>query len=206
MPAGGFKGHVATDGSLLGKAGKSKASGWAVEQLDSDEEMVPLHGEAEFEVQRTVKRAELTAFSCLLNRVIGPIKVYVDIKGSIDGLRRGERECIKPTAGDADLWIKILGRTALFGGTGILVEVQHVKKHITRRKKRKKCRIFEKFITEGNEKADELAKEGALLDTGFMAEARPEAMQWEREEVYAALQCAASFHCLVEEWTDREMS
>ena len=44
MPAGGFKGHVATDGSLLGKAGKWKASGWAVEQLDSDEEMVPLHG------------------------------------------------------------------------------------------------------------------------------------------------------------------
>ena len=112
MPAGGFKGHVATDGSLLGKAGEWKASGWAVVQLDYDEEMGPLHGmygsvEAEFEVQRTIKRAELTAFSCLLNRVIGPVEVYVDIKGSIDGLRRGERECIMPTAGDADFWIKI---------------------------------------------------------------------------------------------------
>ena len=31
---------------------------------------------------------------------------------------------------------------------------------------------FEKFITGGNEKADPLATEGALLDNGFMAEAR----------------------------------
>ena len=26
---------------------------------------------------------------------------------------------------------------------------------------------FEKFVTEGNEKADELAKAGAMLDEGF---------------------------------------
>ena len=49
------KGHVATDGSLPGKAGKWRACGWAVVQLDCDEEMVHLlwtHGsvEAEFEV------------------------------------------------------------------------------------------------------------------------------------------------------------
>ena len=67
VPAEGFKGHVATDGSLLGKAGKWEACGWAVVQLDCDEEMAPLHGmycsvEAEFEVQRTIKRSELTAF------------------------------------------------------------------------------------------------------------------------------------------------
>ena len=52
-----------------------------------DEELGPLHGmyvrlmEAEFEVQRTIKRAELTAFLCLLKKVIGPIKVHVDNKG-----------------------------------------------------------------------------------------------------------------------------
>ena len=40
------------------------------------------------------------------------------------------------------------------------------------------------------------------MDEGFMAEARAETMQQEREEVYAALQYAASFHCLVEEWKD----
>ena len=68
-PAEGFKSHVATDGSLLGNAGKWGACGWVVVQLDYDEEMGPLHGmygsmEAEYEVQRTIKRAELTAFLC----------------------------------------------------------------------------------------------------------------------------------------------
>ena len=61
---------------------------------------------------------------------------------------------------------------------------------------------FEKFVTEGNEKADELAKAGAMLEQGYMAEAREETVQQERHEVYAALQYAASFHCLVEEWND----
>ena len=51
--------------SLLCAAGKWRACGWAVVQLDYDEEG-PLHGmygsmEAEYEVQRTIKRAELTA-------------------------------------------------------------------------------------------------------------------------------------------------
>ena len=59
---------------------------------------------------------------------------------------------------------------------------------------------MEKFVTEGNGKADELAEEGALLNEGFMAEARANTMQQEREEVYAASQYAASFHCLVEQW------
>ena len=44
----------------------------------------------------------------------------------------------------------------------------------------------------------------ALLDDGFMAEARAKTVQLEREELYAALQYAASFHCLVEEWKDCE--
>ena len=85
----------------LGRAGKWRACGWAVVQFDYDEEMERLHGmygsmEAELEVQRTIKRAELTAFLCFLKRVIGPIKVHADNKGIIDGLRRGERKCIKP--------------------------------------------------------------------------------------------------------------
>ena len=73
MPAGGFKGNVATDGFLLGTVGKCGACGWVVVQLDSDEETEPLHGmygsmEAEFEVQRTIMRAELTAFLCFLRK------------------------------------------------------------------------------------------------------------------------------------------
>ena len=66
--------------------------------------------EAEFEVQGIIQRVELTAFLCLLRKVCGPIKIHVDNKGIIDGLRKGEKECLKPRAGDADLWIRIRGR------------------------------------------------------------------------------------------------
>ena len=41
-----------------------------------------------------------------------------------------------------------------------------------------------------------------MLDEGFVAEARAEAMKQESEEVHVALQHAASFLCLVEEWKD----
>ena len=69
MPAEGFKGHAATDGPLLGTADKWRACGWSVVQLDHDEELGPLHGmygsvEADFKVQRTIKRAGLTAILC----------------------------------------------------------------------------------------------------------------------------------------------
>ena len=75
-------------------------------QFDYVEELGPLHGmygsmEAEFEVQRTIKRAELTAFLCLFKELIGPIKVHVHKTGNIDGLWRGERKCSDPKACDA---------------------------------------------------------------------------------------------------------
>ena len=138
LPAEGFKGHVVTDGSLLGNAGKWRACGWAVVHLDHDEEMGPLHGmygsmEAAYEVQRTIKRAELTAFLCLLRKVCGPIKVHVDNNGIIDGLRKGEKECIKPRAGDADMWIKISEELYELVKRGVLVEVEPVKAHRTKK-------------------------------------------------------------------------
>ena len=84
------------------------------------------------------------------------------------------------------------------------MEVEHVKAHRTKKEK-KDMSHFEKFVTEGNEKADELAKAGAILDERFMAEARAETMQQEREEVYAAFAvCSQLFHCLMEEWKDCE--
>ena len=102
-------------------------------QLDYDEEMGPLlgmHGsaDAEYEVERTIKRAELTAFLCLLKRVIGPVRVHVDNKGLTDGLRRGESKCIKPRTGDANVWIKKWEELHGLAERGILVEVEHVKK------------------------------------------------------------------------------
>ena len=79
------------------------------------------------------------------------------------------------------------------------MEVAHVK---AQRTKKKNVTKIERFVTEGNEKADELAKAGEMLDEGFMAEVRAVIVKQEREEVCAALQHAASFHCLVEEWKD----
>ena len=200
MPVQGFREHVAADGSLLESAGKWRACGWAVVQLDYDEEMGPLLGmygsvEAEFEVQRTIKRAELTTFLCLLRKVCGPIKIHVENKGIIDGLRRGEKECIKPRAGDAHLWIKFWEELHELVKRGILVEVAHVKAHRTKKEKEKMTQ-FERFVTEGTDKADELAKAGAMLDEGLMAEVRADTVRQGREEVYVALQYAASFHCL----------
>ena len=83
--------------------------------------------EAEYEVQRTIKRAELTAFLCLTRKVCGPIKVYVDNKGTIDGLRKSEKECIKPRVGDADLW-----------NWQKEVSWWHIGRHTARRKKMKR--------------------------------------------------------------------
>ena len=142
MPAEEFKGHVATDGSFLGTAGKWGACGWPVVQLDYDDDLGLLHGmygsmEAEFEVQRTIKRAELTAFLCFLKNVIGPIKVHVHNNGIIDGLWRGESKCIGPAAGDADFVDQDLGRELhLLMSKDILVQVEQVKAHRTKKDKK----------------------------------------------------------------------
>ena len=63
--------------------------------------------DAELEVQRANKRAELTAFLCLFRKAIGLTMVHVDNKGIIDGLWSGEMRCAGPRAKDADLWIMI---------------------------------------------------------------------------------------------------
>ena len=65
----------------------------------------PVHGmygtlDAELEVQRTIKRAEVTALLCLLTAIIG----HGDNKGIINGLWRGEMKRIGPKARGADLW------------------------------------------------------------------------------------------------------
>ena len=67
IPTEGSKGHVVTDGSLLGTAGKWSACGWAVVQLDHDEQMGPLLGmcgsmDAENEVQCTIKEGGVDSF------------------------------------------------------------------------------------------------------------------------------------------------
>ena len=58
------------------------------------------------------------------------------------------------------------GRKGHFGGSGTCT-------HRTKKEK-KDMSHFEKFTTEGNEKADELAKEGALLDKWFCGGSKSE--------------------------------
>ena len=41
--------------------------------------------DAELEVQRTIKGAELTAFLCLLRKAIGPTMVHAENKGILTG-------------------------------------------------------------------------------------------------------------------------
>ena len=209
FPAEGIQGLVATDGSLLSVTGKLGVCGWSLVQLEYDGELRPLHGmygtvEAAFEVQRTIKRAALTAFLCLLKKfILDPLKYMSTTKKLIDGLWRGERKCIDPKAGDVNQWIKIWEELQLLTSKEILVEVKHVKAHRTEKDKKETSHV-EKLVTEGNEKADELATEGALLDEGFMAQTRAKTVKQERDEVYADLQYAASFHSLVEGWKDCE--
>ena len=117
------------------------------------------------------------------------------------GCGKGEKECIKPGAGDADLWIKFWEEPHELVKRGISVELEHMKAHRTKKEKEKLTQ-FETFVTEAIEKPDELAKAGATLDEGFVAEVRADTMKQEREDVYVALQYAASFHFLVEEWKE----
>ena len=109
----------------------------------------------------------------------------------------------EPKAGDSDLCIKIWEQLHHLVSRDIVVEVEHVKAHRTKKDKKEMSQL-EKFVTEGNGKVDELAKVGAMLDEGFLAEVRANTVQQEREYVYAALQYAASCHCLEEEWKDCE--
>ena len=65
-PVEDFWNHVATDGSLLGVSGRWSACGWSLVQLDYDDDTGRMRGmygtvDADLEVQRTTKRAELTA-------------------------------------------------------------------------------------------------------------------------------------------------
>ena len=97
-----------------------------------------------------------------------------------------------------------LGRKCTeFQQEGTLAEVENVKAHRTKKERQTKCRSS-KNVTEGNERADELATDGAVLDGGDMAQIRASTVHQERQDVYAAMQYAVSFPCLVEEWQECE--
>ena len=59
-----FRNEVATDGSLLGVSDRRSACGWSVVMLDHHKKMHGMNGtlDAKLELQRAIKRAELTTF------------------------------------------------------------------------------------------------------------------------------------------------
>ena len=67
------------------------------------------------------------------------------------------------------------------------------RRRITGSRTRPGISLQEGEAAEGNEKADELAMVGAMMDGREMAQIRASTVQQKKEEVYAALQCAASF-------------
>ena len=67
-----------------------------------------------------------------------------------------ERKSVKPRAGDAYVLVKKIGKNNMHGlvARGILVEVEHVRAHRTKKDKKNMSQI-KKFVTEGNMKADD---------------------------------------------------
>ena len=98
---------------------------------------------ADLEVQRTIKKAEFTAFLSHLRGIVGPITAHVNN----GGLWRGDMKCIGPTAKDADLWTLIWEEVPKVHQEGTLLEVEHVKAH--RSKKKQEMTLSERFVTEG---------------------------------------------------------
>ena len=109
--------------------------------------MGPMHGmygtlDPGLEVQRTIKRADLTAFIRHFRRRVDPTTVHVDNKGIINGLWRGEIKCIGPEAKDADLWLCIWEEVRRIHQEGALLEVEHVKARRSKKEKPHKTEII----------------------------------------------------------------
>ena len=105
--------------------------------------------------------------------------VHVDDKGSMDGLRRGDAKCSGPEAKNDDSWISNWEELHGIHPERIPVEVEHVKAHHSKKEKQQMS-LFEHFITEGNRKADEPAKDGTMMGGRAMAQNRTNAVSQEK--------------------------
>ena len=141
IPVEGFRNHVATDGvgrvwMVSGAAGSRRGDG-----ADG------MYGtlDAELEVQRSIKGAELTASLSSLGKAIGPTMVHADSKGILTG-SGGEMRCSGPRATHADLSI-LIWELHRAHQEGMLVGVEHVKAHGSK-KEIQDMSLFEKFNIE----------------------------------------------------------
>ena len=76
----------------------------------------------------------------------GPAIARVDTKGIIDGLWRGEGQCIGPRAKDADLWKLIWEELHRVHLEGLMVEVGHVKKHTAQEGRTRSTKTFTRSL------------------------------------------------------------
>ena len=77
-----FRNHISIDGSSKEVSGREAACGWAVVQLDEDEDEESLQAHknamlAELEAQGTIKRAEMWAFAMALSGLSGPSAFFL---------------------------------------------------------------------------------------------------------------------------------
>ena len=101
------------------------------------------------------------------------------------------------------MWIKIGEELHCLNSKDIVFEVEHVKAHGTE-KERKICRTLRNMLLMAIRKRTSQPNNARYGMKDFIAQARASTVQQESEEVYAALQFAASFHCLVDVWKDCE--
>ena len=76
---------------------------------------------------------------------------------------------------DADLLMLIWEEVRIIREEGTRLEVRHVKAHRSKKEK-KEMSLFERFVTEVNERAEELA-DGAMSDEGGVAQIRASIVQ-----------------------------
>ena len=97
--------------------------------------------------------------------------------------------CIKPRVGDADLWIKIWEELHRLAARDIVVGVEHVKAHRTKKDKKEMSQI-EKFVTEGNEKA-KLAKAGTNVGRRIKGGSKSkDSPAWSEKRCFCSMQPA----------------
>ena len=100
-------GRVYTDGSARGSFWKVRRAGWAFVVLGED-------GRWRWTAKGTVDgpdassfRAELKALLEVLRVAVPPIRIFVDNKGVVDGVKKGEKWCTHSKSACADLWRKV---------------------------------------------------------------------------------------------------
>ena len=95
--------------------------------------------------------------------------IHTHSMGIRDGLWRGEEGCFGPIQKDADLCGSKNGELSIeCSEKNWDVDVKHVKAHRMEKETKATTAQYE-FVMEGNEKANELGKDGAEADGGAMA-------------------------------------